>query len=155
VAGLHDLQRVLAVCRHFEVPAAVCINRCDLDKDNARAIEAYCNEESVKVAAKIPFYREVTEALVQGKPVVSYTRGPRQGILLISGKVFRPTVADAATLTDRRRMKMVERRPAGGYRELSEKKRVRLISAGVKITTIVKTELPAPACWESTGWPCF
>lgn len=79
VAGLHDLQRVLAVCRHFEVPAVACINRCDLDKDNARAIEAYCNEESVKVAAKIPFYREVTEALVQGKPVVSYTCGPAAG----------------------------------------------------------------------------
>lgn len=76
VAGIHDLQRVLQVCRHFEVPAAVCINRCDLDEDNARAIEAYCHEESVELAAKIPFDREVTEALVQGKPVVNYSRGP-------------------------------------------------------------------------------
>lgn len=76
VAGIHDLQRVLQVCRHFEVPAVVCINRCDLDEDNTRAIEAYCHAESVEVAAKIPFDRKVTEALVQGEPVVNYTRGP-------------------------------------------------------------------------------
>lgn len=37
---------------------------------------------------------------------------------------------------------MVKRRPAGGYRELSEKKRVRLISAGVKITTICENRTP-------------
>ncbi len=75
VSGMHDLKRVLSVCRHFEVPAVVCINRCDLDENNTRAIEAFCNSESVGVVSKIPFYREVTEALVQGKPVVHYTRG--------------------------------------------------------------------------------
>lgn len=76
VSGIHDLKRVLFVCRHFEVPAVVCVNRCDLDENNTRAIEAFCRAEAVDVVSKIPFYREVTEALVQGKPVVSYTRGP-------------------------------------------------------------------------------
>lgn len=76
VSGIHDLKRVLHVCRHFGVPAVVCINRCDLDEANTRAIEAYCDGESVEVVSKIPFYREVTEALIEGKPVVSYTDGP-------------------------------------------------------------------------------
>lgn len=76
VSGIHDLKRVLQVCRHFDIPAVVCINRCDLDEDNSRAIEAYCRGESVDVISRIPFYREVTEALVQGKPVVNFTRGP-------------------------------------------------------------------------------
>ncbi|NLA27384.1 MAG: 4Fe-4S binding protein [Firmicutes bacterium] len=76
ISGIHDLKRVLTVCQFFEVPAVVCINRCDLDEDNAKAIETYCREESVDVVSKIPFYREITEALVQGKPVVNYTRGP-------------------------------------------------------------------------------
>ncbi|NLI70182.1 MAG: 4Fe-4S binding protein [Firmicutes bacterium] len=76
VSGIHDLKRVLQVCRHFNVPAAVCINRCDLDEDNSRAIESYCREESVDVISRIPFYREITEALVQGKPVVNFTSGP-------------------------------------------------------------------------------
>ncbi|NLZ28798.1 MAG: 4Fe-4S binding protein [Firmicutes bacterium] len=75
VSGIHDLKRVLQVCRHFDIPAVVCINRCDLDEDNSRAIEAYCRGESVDVISRIPFYREVTEALVQGKPVVNFTRG--------------------------------------------------------------------------------
>lgn len=79
ISGIHDLKRVLQVCRQFAVPAAVCINRCDLDEENTRMIEAYCAEESIEVAAKIPFYREVTEALIRAKPVVSYTEGPAAG----------------------------------------------------------------------------
>ncbi len=79
ISGIHDLKRVLLVCRQFEVPPAVCINRCDLDKENTRAIEDYCAAESVEVAAKIPFYREITEALVKARPVVSYTSGPAAG----------------------------------------------------------------------------
>ena len=79
LSGIHDLKRVLAVCRQFEVPAAVCINRCDLDEANTRAIEDFCAQESIAVAAKIPFYREITEALIDAQPVVSYTRGPAAG----------------------------------------------------------------------------
>lgn len=76
VSGIHDLKRVLLVCRQFEVPAAVCINRCDLDEDNTQKIEAFCAAESIEVVAKIPFYREITEALVKATPVVNHTRGP-------------------------------------------------------------------------------
>ncbi len=76
LSGIHDLERVLSVCRHFQVPAAVCINRFDLDQTNTQAIEAYCQEEGVVMAGKIPFDRVVVEAVVRGMPVVEYTQGP-------------------------------------------------------------------------------
>lgn len=76
LSGIHDLERVLAVCRHFEVPAAVCINRCDLDEANTRAIEDYCAAQNTAVAGKIPFDRVFTEAVVAGVPVVEYSGGP-------------------------------------------------------------------------------
>lgn len=76
LSGIHDLKRGLEVCRHFRVPAAVCINRFDLDEQNTQAIEAYCKKEAVVLAGKIPFDRIFVETLVQGVPVVEYTDGP-------------------------------------------------------------------------------
>lgn len=75
LSGIHDLERVLGVCRHFGVPAVVCINKYDLNEENTRKIENYCAGQGVKVAARIPFDNTVTEALVKGRPVVEYADG--------------------------------------------------------------------------------
>jgi len=75
LSGMHDLERVLGVCRHFGVPAMVCINKYDLNEDNTRQIETYCSTQDVELASKIPFDNVVTEALVRGVPVVEYSDG--------------------------------------------------------------------------------
>ena len=75
LSGMHDLERVLGVCRHFGVPALVCINKYDVNEDNTRRIESYCRGQVVEVAARIPFDNAVTEAIVHGLPVVEYTDG--------------------------------------------------------------------------------
>ena len=75
LSGIHDLERVLGVCHHFGIPALVCINKYDLNRDNTRQIEDYCLNLGVEVAARIPFDNVVTEALVQGLPVVEYSQG--------------------------------------------------------------------------------
>jgi len=36
LSGIHDLERVLGVCRHFGVPALVCVNKYDINEDNTR-----------------------------------------------------------------------------------------------------------------------
>jgi MinD superfamily P-loop ATPase len=72
LSGIHDLERVLGVCHHFNVPALVCINKYDINQENTRQIEGYCLQQGVEVAAKIPFDNVVTEAMVQGLPVVEY-----------------------------------------------------------------------------------
>jgi MinD superfamily P-loop ATPase len=74
LSGIHDLKRVLGVCHHFGVPALVCINKYDINKDNTRQIESYCLSQGIEVAAMIPFDNVVTEAMVRGLPVVEYTR---------------------------------------------------------------------------------
>jgi len=75
LSGLHDLERVLEVCRHFEVPAQVCINRFDLDEENTLKIERFCRENSIPLAGKIPFDRIFSEAVVQGIPAVEKSNG--------------------------------------------------------------------------------
>jgi MinD superfamily P-loop ATPase len=76
LSGIHDLERVLGVCRHFNVPALVCINKYDINGDNTRQIESYCLEQGVEVASRIPFDNVVTEAMVKGRPVVEYSDSP-------------------------------------------------------------------------------
>ena len=75
LSGIHDLERVIGVCRHFGVPVLVCVNKYDLNEDNAHAIESYCDKEGIEVSARITFDNVVTEAVVQGLPVVEYADG--------------------------------------------------------------------------------
>ena len=72
---MHDLDRVLGVCHHFGVPAAVCINKFDLNDDNTRQIENYCLEQGVTVVSRIPFNNIFTEALAHEQSVVEYAQG--------------------------------------------------------------------------------
>lgn len=71
-SAIHDMKRVLQVCRHFGVPASVCINRYDLSKENTAEIMRYCHEEGVHVIGEVPFDRAVVDAMVKGLPVVRY-----------------------------------------------------------------------------------
>ena len=75
LSGIHDLERVLGVCHHFGVQALVCINKYDINEDNTHQIESYCFNQGVEVAARISFDNVVTEAIVQGFPVVEYSQG--------------------------------------------------------------------------------
>ena len=73
LSGIHDLERILGVCQHFGANALVCINKYDINEDNSRRIESYCSSQGVEVASRIPFDNAVTEAMVQGLPVVEYS----------------------------------------------------------------------------------
>ena len=55
LSGIHDLERVIGVCRHFGISPLVCINKYDLNEENSYQIENYCHREGIEVAAKIPF----------------------------------------------------------------------------------------------------
>jgi len=76
LSGIHDLERILGVCRHFGVPAFACINKYDINQENTRQIEESCLKQGVEVAARIPFDNVVTEAMVKGLPVVEYSHNP-------------------------------------------------------------------------------
>jgi MinD superfamily P-loop ATPase len=75
LSGIHDMERVLGVCKHFGVPAVVCINKSDLNDENTAAIHDYCRKNGVEVAAMIPFDNTVTEAMVKGVPIVEHSDG--------------------------------------------------------------------------------
>jgi len=75
LSAMHDYRRVLEVCRHFGVPAAVTINRYDMHPANSRAITRDCDAEGVEVLGRIPYDPGVTSALLRGRTVVEDSDG--------------------------------------------------------------------------------
>ncbi|MEW6567634.1 MAG: ATP-binding protein [Chloroflexota bacterium] len=86
-SGLHDLERALATTTHFGVPALACINRWDIDPDNATRIEDECRRQGVEVVGRIPFDPAVTVAMVQGEPVT--VRFPEAPASLALAEIWR------------------------------------------------------------------
>ncbi len=78
MSGIHDLERVLRLLKHFDVQPFVSINMHDINKDNTARIENFCRNNRIGVVGKIPFSQIVTEAMVRGKTVVEYS--PRSDV---------------------------------------------------------------------------
>lgn len=70
VSGLHDLQRVLALTRHFSVPAAVCVNKWDINPQQTEKIEAAARSAGAEVTGRIRYDRSITQAQLLKKTVV-------------------------------------------------------------------------------------
>jgi MinD superfamily P-loop ATPase len=75
LSGMHDLDRVLDVCRHFGVRAMVCINKYDLNEENTKQIESHCLSRGIEIAGKVSFDNIVTDSIVMGVPVVEHSSG--------------------------------------------------------------------------------
>ena len=69
LSGLHDLRRVIGVCRRFDLRIVAVINRWDLDPGAAGRIEAECAALDVPVIGRIPFDPAVIEAVRAGRPI--------------------------------------------------------------------------------------
>jgi MinD superfamily P-loop ATPase len=75
IPGLHDMQRVAALAQHFNIPAAACINKCDLNPEVTERIRRYCEEREVNLVGMIPYDTVVSKALVEKKTIVEYGNG--------------------------------------------------------------------------------
>ena len=76
VSGLHDLKRVVAVCRQFRPRIFVAINRFDLDLALAGEIEVWCRTENIPLVGKIPFDPAVIASVRAGVPVTDAGASP-------------------------------------------------------------------------------
>jgi MinD superfamily P-loop ATPase len=70
VSGEHDLERVLALARHFEMPAAVSVNKWDINPGMTERIERLAGSSGAKIAGRIRYDQTVTAAQMQGLAVV-------------------------------------------------------------------------------------
>ena len=75
LSAIHDLERILGVAHHFKIPAVVCINKCDINLDNAEKIECYCKNNNIDVVGKLPYDTVVTEAMINEKNIIEFSKG--------------------------------------------------------------------------------
>ncbi|MCK5802301.1 MAG: ATP-binding protein [Lentisphaeria bacterium] len=76
VSGVHDMDRVLQLTAHFGIQARVIINKADLNLEQAARIEKIAGDAGMPVIARIPFDSNVHDALMAGRTVVEYGKGP-------------------------------------------------------------------------------
>jgi len=75
-SGRHDFERVVGVARHFDVPAAVCVNKWDLNPELADAIEDQARGLGLEVLGRVRYDEAVTAAQVRGRAVVELDHSP-------------------------------------------------------------------------------
>ncbi len=66
ISGLHDLERVAGVCRHFRVPVGVVINRWDLNPEGTTDMENACQKAGYAIFGRVPFDAAMAHATAQG-----------------------------------------------------------------------------------------
>ncbi len=71
LSGIHDLERVLEVASHFEVPAAICVNKFDLNPELTKKIEVFAKERGIPYVGEVPFDPEVGKLLDQGLSILA------------------------------------------------------------------------------------
>jgi MinD superfamily P-loop ATPase len=83
VSGEHDLERVLALARHFRIPAAVCVNKWDLNGGMTEQIEQKARLSGARITGRIRYDPSVTSAQIQEKAVVETPSACVEDIRLI------------------------------------------------------------------------
>jgi len=70
VSGEHDLERILSLTKHFNIPAVVCVNKWDINPDMTELIEKKAAAAGAHPAGRIRYDTGVTYAQIEGKSVV-------------------------------------------------------------------------------------
>ena len=76
LAALHDLERVVALTAHFDIPTMACINKHDLCPEVALEVGTRCRELGVEVVGRVPYDTAITRAQLERRSVVEMEDGP-------------------------------------------------------------------------------
>lgn len=72
LSGLSDLKRVVALAAHFKIPAAVVINKYNINEEISNQIKDYCGDNNVSALGTITYDAIMTKAQLEAKSVVEY-----------------------------------------------------------------------------------
>jgi MinD superfamily P-loop ATPase len=78
LSGLHDMERVAQMTRHFGVKTVVCINKADINPELADELEQQAAQMDLPVLGRIRYDPAVTRAQVHAKAVVEGESGPAE-----------------------------------------------------------------------------
>lgn len=89
IAGKHDMQRVLQVTDHFEIPSLVCINKADVSPVITHEIEKFCQQNRVEFIGRIPYDETFVHAMARGKPITEFNpeSAASQALIVVWSKI--------------------------------------------------------------------
>ena len=73
LSGLHDLQRISELTKHFGIPAMVSVNKYDLNGDIAERIEGVARDGGMGIGGRVRYDPVFTKAMLHRQSVVEYT----------------------------------------------------------------------------------
>lgn len=76
MSGIHDLERVVELTRHFGIETAVVVNKCDINEDMTSNIEEFARRSKIEILGGIRYDEAVTGAQMEGRTAVEFSDGP-------------------------------------------------------------------------------
>jgi MinD superfamily P-loop ATPase len=73
LSGLHDISRLVELVKKFNIPMNAIINKSDINSDVTRQIEVFLKEQDITLLAKIPFDKEIIDAMINKKTIIEYS----------------------------------------------------------------------------------
>ncbi len=73
VSGAHDMQRVLKLTSHFDIPTLVCVNKWDLNSELTAEIEQTAESAGAQVVGRVRYDAAVSQAQIEHKAIVETT----------------------------------------------------------------------------------
>ena len=72
LSGLHDLERVADLTRHFGIRTLLCVNKWDLNRELTAKIEAWAGPRGLRLVGRIRYDNAFTQAQIKGLSLVEY-----------------------------------------------------------------------------------
>lgn len=94
VSGIHDLERVVEVCRRFDVPVLAIVNKWDIHKKSTEDITELCGKQGIKIVGRIPYDDGVYKAMADGVPVTRHDTPASLAIKSAWQEVLQDPLAD-------------------------------------------------------------
>jgi MinD superfamily P-loop ATPase len=82
LSGQHDLDRVIELTKHFDIPTVVCINKYDINPKIAEEIKSSAHGWNLQIAGEIAYDSAFTKAQIAAKSIVEYSNGSLKGQII-------------------------------------------------------------------------
>lgn len=69
-AGYSDFERIADLAAHFDLPAALCLNKCDLDRQMARRLEEAAQDRQIPCLGRVRYDRAFGRAQRQQQSII-------------------------------------------------------------------------------------
>jgi MinD superfamily P-loop ATPase len=82
MSGFHDGKRLFELLDSFNPKVYALINKYDINSETSEEIEQWLNEKSIPLLAKIPFDKQMVEAMINEETIIEYKPESEISLLL-------------------------------------------------------------------------